>query len=497
MINQATYKYREKRMTDYFRKKVHYKDIIATFDDILIKPGYTDFQPTEVDISSNLGKYHLNIPIISAAMDTVTEEEMAIKMALLGGLGVLHRNCSYEKQLEMCRKVKFARSFVIEEVATINVNARVSEAKYLMETYKISGVMVIGDDKKVCGIFTKRDIPYNEREVRTGFVKDYMTKDVISIKSGASRAQALKTLYENRIEKLPILEDGYLKGLITKKDLKPEFPNASIDDEGRLLCALGLSPKFPESSHAQEMLKELDKYVDIFFIDVADYFKKTDIEGTIKLMKLLKSDFVLGNIGTYQAAEFILTKCDFSDKFIGLKVGMGSGSICTTSIQTGVGAPTLFATAQVADAIKDYNPDINIIADGGLKNPGDLPKAISVGADLMMSGHFFAGCTESPGYIDTIQGRKVKVYRGMGSKEARAAGFVSDRYIEGSKNLAEGISGYIPYFGDLDGVIQSLREGLINGMIYSGAKNLNDLKKVDIGIITPFGQQETRTHDLI
>ncbi|MHA1670981.1 MAG: IMP dehydrogenase [Promethearchaeota archaeon] len=485
-------------MTDYFRKKVHYEDIITTFDDVLIKPGYTDFQPNEVDISSNIGKYHLNIPIMSAAMDTVTEEEMAIKMALLGGLGVLHRNCSYDKQLEMCRKVKFARSFVIEEVATINVQARVSEAKYLMETYGISGVMVIQDDKKVCGIFTKRDIPYNERDISSGYVKDFMTKEVISIKSGVSRSQALKMLYENRIEKLPILDnDGFLKGLITKKDLKPEFPNASIDEEGRLLCALGLSPKFPESSKAQDMLKELDKYVDIFFIDVADYYKKTDIEGTKKLMKLLDSDFVLGNIGTYEAAEFILTKCDFSDKFIGLKVGMGSGSICTTSIQTGVGAPTLFATAQVADAVQDYNPNISIIADGGLKNPGDLPKAFSVGADLMMSGHFFAGCTESPGYIDTIQGRKVKVYRGMGSKEARASGFVSDRYIEGSKNLAEGISAYIPYVGDVDGVIQSLKESLTNGMIYSGAKEVKEMKRVNIGIITPFGQQETKTHDLI
>lgn len=484
-------------MTDYFRKKVHYEDIIATFDDVLIKPGYTDFSPNEVDISTKLGKYHLNIPIMSAAMDTVTEDVMAIKMALLGGLGVLHRNCPYEKQIEMCRKVKFARSFVIEEVATISVNAKVSEAKYLMETYGISGVMVVQDDNKVCGIFTTRDIPFTEREIRNGHVKDFMTKDVISIKPGVKRSEALKILYENRIEKLPILDDGYLKGLITKKDLKPEFPNASIDEEGRLLCALGLSPKLPESSQAQEMLKELDKYVDIFFIDVADYFKKADIEGTKKLMKLLDSDFVLGNIGTYEAAEFLLTKCDFSDNFIGLKVGMGSGSICTTSIQTGVGAPTIFATAQVADAVKDYNPNITVIADGGFKNPGDLPKALSVGADLMMSGHFFAGCTESPGYVDTIQGRKVKVYRGMGSKEARASGFVSDRYIEGSKNLAEGVSGYIPYVGDIDGVIQSLKEGLTNGMIYSGARTVQDMKNVDIGIITPFGQQETKTHNLI
>ena len=483
-------------MTDYYRKKVHYNEIIATFDDILITPGYTEFEPNNVDISTKLGKFNFNIPLISAAMDTVTEEIMAIKMALLGGLGVLHRNCSFQKQLEMCRKVKLARSFIVEEVATINIGATVSDAKFMMETYGISGLMVTDDNDKVCGIFTKRDIPYKEEDIRLGKLKDFMTKDVVSIKPGASRAQALKMLYENRIEKLPIIDNGYLKGLITKKDLKPEFPNASLDQEGRLLCALGLSAKFPATSEAQSMLKELDKYVDIFFIDVADFYKKVDIENTKKLMELLHSDFVLGNIGTYEAAEYLISKCDLNDNFIGLKVGMGSGSICTTSIQTGVGAPTLFATAQVADAVKDYNPKIGIIADGGFKNPGDIPKALTVGADLVMSGHFFAGCTESPGYIDTIQGRKVKVYRGMGSKEARASGFVSDRYIEGSKTLAEGVSSYIPYVGDVDGVIQSLKEGLINGMIYSGAKRIKDMKQVSIGIITPFGQQETRTHDL-
>ena len=484
-------------MTDYYRKKIHYNEIIATFDDVLITPGYTEFEPTEVDVSTKLGEYSFNIPFMSAAMDTVTEDVMAIKMALLGGLGVIHRNCSYQKQIEMCRKVKSARSFIVEEVATIKVGAKVLEAKFMMEKYGISGLMVLNDNDKVCGIFTKRDLPYKEEDIKNGELKDFMTSDVISIKPGASRAQALKILYENRIEKLPIIDNGYLKGLITKKDLKPEFPNASIDQEGRLLCALGLSARFPATSESQSMLKELDKYVDIFFIDVADFYKKVDIENTKKLMEFLDSEFVLGNIGTYEAAEYLMTKCDFNENFIGIKVGMGSGSICTTSIQTGVGAPTLFATAQVADAIKDYNPKIGLIADGGLKNPGDIPKALAVGADLVMSGHFFAGCTESPGYIDTIQGRKVKVYRGMGSKEARASGFVSDRYIESTKTLAEGVSSYIPYVGDVDGVIQSLKEGLVNGMIYSGARTINDMKRRNIGIITPFGQQETRTHDLI
>ncbi|MFX1363360.1 MAG: IMP dehydrogenase [Promethearchaeota archaeon] len=484
-----------------FREKIHSKELIATFDDVLVLPGFTDFSPSEVDISSSLGPYHLNLPIMSSAMDTVTEELMAINMALHGGLGVIHRNCSYERQLEMVRIVKRARSFVIddEHVATINPSARVAKAKFMMENYNISGIVVINEDKKVCGIITKRDIPFFEQDIKNGAVKDYMTKEIISIKPGASREEALKILYESRKEKLPIIDnDGYLKGLITKKDLAPEFPLATKDEEGHLLCALAISPKFPESSQAQKILKEIEKYVDIFFIDVADFYKKDDIVGTSKLMKFLESDFVLGNIGTYQAAEYIISKCDFiEERFIGLKVGMGSGSICTTSIQTGVGSPTLFATAQVADAINDYNTELTLIADGGFSKPGDLPKAFAAGADLIMSGHFFAGTDESPGFIDTIAGRKVKVYRGMGSTEARTFGYISDRYIEDSKMLTEGVSNYVPYVGDVAGVLATLKEGLSNGMIYAGAKTIKDMKQAQLGIVSVVGQRETQPHDLI
>jgi len=488
-------------MSEYYREKIHFRELIATFDDVLILPGYTDFAPEEVDISSKIGKYHFNLPIMSSAMDTVTEDLMAINMALHGGLGVIHRNCSYERQLEVCRIVKRARSFVIddEHVATIGPNASVLKAKFMMDNYNISGIVVTNEQKKVCGIITKRDIPFFEQDLQNGAVKDYMTKNVISIEPGASREKALKILYESRKEKLPIINsEGYLKGLITKKDLAPEFPYASKDDQGHLLCALALSPKYPESSQAQNMLKEINKYVDIFFIDVADFYKKVDIENTQKLMRLLESNFVLGNIGTYKAAEHLITKCDFiEEKFIGLKVGMGSGSICTTSIQTGVGAPTLFATAQVADAIQDYNPKLSLIADGGFKNPGDLPKAFAAGADLIMSGHFFAGTDESPGFIDTIAGRKVKVYRGMGSKEARTYGYISDRYIEGSKMLTEGVSNYVPYVGDVSGVLATLKEGLTNGMIYAGARSIKEMQKASLGIVSLVGQRETQPHDLI
>ncbi len=486
-------------MTDYFRKKVHSDEIVATFDDVLIIPGYTNFDIDKIDVSSKLGKYEFHVPIISSAMDTVTAEEMAIKMALLGGLGVLHRNCSLKKQLEMVRKVKRARSFVIDDVATIKVDAKLVEAKMRMEKDGISGIMVINDDNKVCGIFTKRDFPYKEEVMSAGDVKDFMTRDVVSIHPGASREEALEMLYQHRIEKLPIIENGYLKGLITTKDLKPEFPLASKDEEGRLLCALAISPKFPENISSLKLLKEIDHYTDIFFIDVAAFYKDVDIKGAERLMESLESDFVLGNIGTYEAAEFILTKCDFSEQFIGLKVGMGSGSICSTSIQTGVGAPTLYATAQVADAIADYNPKIGLIADGGFKNPGDLPKAVAVGADLIMSGHFFAGCEESPGYVDTIQGRKVKVYRGMGSKEARTSEFILDRYIEGesSKTLPEGVSDYVPFVGSVSGVLSTLKEGLRNGMIYAGANNISKMKKAKVGIVSNAGQIEQRPHDLM
>ncbi|MBN1214871.1 MAG: IMP dehydrogenase [Candidatus Lokiarchaeota archaeon] len=483
-------------MSDYFRNKVHHKEIVATFDDVLILPGFT--KTYDVDISTKLGKYKFNIPIISAAMDTVTEDEMAIRMALLGGLGVLHRNCSYDKQLKMCKNVKRARSFVIRDVATIDINASILEAKTLMEQEGISGLVVIDSENKVKGILTKRDIPFTEDRVKSGKLIDYMTKDLISIERESSREEALEILYKNRIEKLPIIENGYLKGLITKKDLKPEFPYASIDKEGRLLCALAISPKLPESSEAKNKLKNIDEYVDIFFTDVAEFYKEKDILGVKELMNFLDSDFVLGNIGTYEGAEHLLTKCDFdSDKFIGIKVGMGSGSICSTSIQTGVGAPTLYATAEVADAIQDYNPKMSLIADGGFKNPGDIPKAFSVGASLIMSGHFFAGCTESPGYIDTIQGRKVKVYRGMGSQNARDIGFVSDRYVEGSKLLPEGVSSYLPFVGGLSSVIQTLKQGLKNGMIYAGATSIENMKNVKIGIVSYAGQREARPHDLL
>jgi IMP dehydrogenase len=327
-----------------------------------------------------------------------------------------------------------------------------------------------------------------------------MTKDPICAQEGISQEEAMEMLYKIRKEKLPIVDsEGNLTGLITRKDVKPEFPHASKDKKGKLLCALGISPFLPKNQADLEIFSKIDELCDIFFTDVADVFKSTDLNGVKEIMENTSTPIVIGNIGTFEAAEYILTKMDFlDDKFIGLKVGMGSGSICTTTLQTGVGAPTLFATAEVADAIQMYNPKITLISDGGYKNPGDLTKAFAAGCNAIMTGHFLAGCTESPGYVDTIGGRKVKVYRGMGSKEARSRGnYAIDRYLESSKKLAEGVSDYVPFTGPVSGVIDQLCDGLKSGLIYCGIKNIKEAKKIRINNITIAGKMESDIHDLL
>jgi len=325
---------------------------ILTFDDILVKPGFTNFAPEDCDLSTTLGPFTFNSPIITASMDTVTEAEMAIAMALYGGLGVIHRNCSLEQQLQMVKKVKRARNFIIEDVATVSPDMTILDVRRLMRQKGISGFPVIDSDRKVLGIITQRDLPFDETKV--GAVSDIMTKDPVCLPPDVSREHGVETLYKIRKEKIPLIDaDGRLVGLVTKKDLKPNYPYSSKDEKGRLLCGLGISPFMPQHPEKQALLREISTYVDIMFTDVAEFYKIADMRGTKELMNAFDSKFVIGNIGTYQAAEALLTFDYPEDKFIGIKVGMGSGSICTTAIQTGVGAPTFFATAEVADAIKD------------------------------------------------------------------------------------------------------------------------------------------------
>lgn len=483
----------------YFREKLSSgQNWALTFDDVICEPGYTNFDPQDVDISTNLGPHKLKMPIMSASMDTVTESQMAIEMALLGGLGVIHRNCTYQKQLEMVKKVKRARSFVVEDVATVSPDDTIATVREKKARLGVSGFVVTDANNKVVGICTARDLPYdNNKKYR---VADIMTRDPICAEEGISQQEALETLYRIRKEKLPLVnKNKELVGLITVKDLKPEFPDASKDEKGRLLCALGISPFLPSKTDDLEIFKKIDKLCDIFMTDVADVFKSADLRGIKQIIENTTTPIVIGNIGTYEAAEHILTKldCDY-DRVIGLKVGMGSGSICITTIQTGVGAPTMFATAEAADAIAEYNPKISLIADGGFKNPGDLTKAFAAGADSVMSGHLFAGSTESPGFVDTIGGRKVKVYRGMGSKEARSKGtFSLDRYIAENKKLAEGVSDYVPFVGPVRGVLDQLCDGLKNGLIYSGAKTISDAKKIKLRQVSYAGKVESAAHSLL
>lgn len=481
-----------------FRTKVASdKGWVLTFDDVICLPGYTDFLPNECAISTNLGPFHFESPICTAAMDTVTEEMMAIAIAREGGLGVLHRNCNYERQLKMVKKVKKARSFIIEDVATVRPDMTIREVYQKMKDKGISGFPVIDNKQKVVGIITSRDIPFNPDT--EGIVENVMTKNPVCLPSNVSREEGLNKLYEIRKEKIPLVDaEGVLVGLITKKDLKPNYPYSSKDDKGRLLVGLGCSPFLPSNPHNFDILKQAASLADVMMTDVAEFYKKADMSAAKEMMEKLDSKFVLGNIGTYEAAEAILTYDYPEDKFIGLKVGMGSGSICTTTIQTGVGAPTLFSTAEVKDAIKDYNPKIGLISDGGFKYPGDLVKAFAVGADMIMSGHFFAGCTESPGYVDTVKGRKVKVYRGMGSAEARSVGsYAHDRYIKDSKKLAEGVSGYVAFLGPLKGVLDQLEDGIKNGLIYAGQNSIANAGNIRLARISPSGATEAQPHDLI
>jgi IMP dehydrogenase len=482
---------------DFRKKAFRNENLIVTFDDVICIPGYTNFPFDEVDLSTQLGPFRFYIPICSAAMDTVTEDQMAVSMALEGGLGVIHRNCSFDRQLEMVRKVKRTRSYIIEDVATVSPEMSIREVVDKMARMGISGFVVVDPHRKVIGIITRRDLPIDPNF--EGKVQDVMTANPICLPSNVSRDEALQKLYEIRKEKIPLVDSkGVLTGLITRKDLRPFYSNSAKDNKGRLLCANACSPNLPKNTHDLASLKEIGKLTDIMMTDVAAFWKQIDIEGTKELMETLDCRFVVGNIGTYEAAEHLMTKANFpEDKFIGIKVGMGSGSICTTTIQTGVGAPTLFATAEVADAIKDYNPKLALIADGGFKYPGDLTKAFAFGADMIMSGHFFAGTMEAPGFVDNIEGRKVKVYRGMGSAEARAVGgYASDRYIKDSKKLTEGVSGYVPFVGSLKGVLEQLVEGLKNGFIYGGVKAVDESYKINIGRITTNGTTEAHPHDL-
>ena len=463
-----------------------------TFEDVLLVPQYSEILPKQVDVKTRISKnVTLNIPIVSAAMDTVTEHRTAIMMARLGGIGVIHKNMDIESQAKEVKRVKKSESGVIIDPIFINPEATVAEALSLMSDLHISGVPVIDKDRKLIGILTNRDLRF-ETNMST-LVKDRMTKaPLITAPKGCTLDDAEKIFSQNRVEKLPIVDkDGRLDGLITIKDLKKrkEYPNANKDRYGRLRVAAAIGVGQIERAKAL-----VDAGVDVIVIDSAHGHSK----GIIDTLKEVKANFnvdvVAGNIANPAAVK------DLAEAGAdGIKVGIGPGSICTTRIVAGVGVPQISAIDDCASEAAKYG--IPVIADGGLKYSGDVAKALAAGAACVMAGSLLAGCEESPGELITFQGRQYKVYRGMGSIGAMTKGS-SDRYFqEGTaqdKLVPEGIEGRVPFAGSIKDVIHQLIGGLRSAMGYVGAKDIPTLQeRAEFVEITSAGLKESHVHDVV
>lgn len=463
-----------------------------TFDDVLLVPQASSVLPKGVDLSVRLTQnIKLNIPMLSAAMDTVTEYRLAIALAREGGMGIIHKNMSIEDQAEHVDRVKRSEHGVIVDPFYLHPNDRVSDALELMERYRISGVPITGEGNKLVGILTNRDLRF-ETDF-TKLIKDVMTSEnLITVKEGTTLDQAKEILRKNKIEKLPIVNaEGELKGLITIKDIEKniQYPNSAKDSKGRLLVGAAIGVTKDTMERAEALIKS---QVDILSLDTA-HGHSIDV---VNMVRELKKTFpnvplIAGNIATAQAAkDLIAAGADV------LKVGIGPGSICTTRVVTGIGVPQLTAIMDCASEIKDSK--VTLIADGGIKYSGDIPKAIAAGAHAVMIGSLFAGTEESPGDTEIYQGRSFKVYRGMGSLAAMAKGS-SDRYFqEGAKKLVpEGVEGRVPYKGQLSETIFQMVGGLRSGMGYCGTPNIEALRQNGKFIkITNAGLIESHPHDI-
>ena len=465
-----------------------------TFEDVLLVPQKSDVLPSQVDVTTKLSRnITLNIPIISAGMDMVTESRLAIAIAQLGGLGVIHRNLSAEAQADEVDKVKRSESGMIVDPITMSSDRPISDALEVMAKYRISGVP-IADDGKLVGILTNRDLRF-ETKVSLP-ISEVMTKDnLITVPVGTTLDEARALLHTHRVEKLLVVDaDFRLKGLITVKDIQKamKYPNSAKDELGRLLvgAAIGVGPS------AIDRAKRLfDAKVDVIVVDTAHGHSHGVLETVEKLRSSLPDvEIIAGNVGTKAATEdLILAGVD------AVKIGMGPGSICTTRIISGAGVPQITAILKCAEAAQKH--DIPLIADGGIRFSGDLVKAIAAGAQSVMIGSLFAGTSESPGEIILYQGRSFKTYRGMGSLGAMSDA-TKDRYsqqgIEDSKIVPEGVEGRVPYKGSLSVVVDQLTGGLRSGMGYCGAATIREIQeKASFVRVTAAGHRESHVHDVM
>ena len=472
------------------------KQKALTFDDVLLLPSYSDFLPSDANTESKLSKnISLKIPLISAAMDTVTESSMAIALAEAGGIGIIHKNNSIKEQASLVRSVKKYESGIVRDPVTISSKKSIGELKQLTSELSISGMPVV-DDGDLKGIVTSRDFRYAEN--MESDVSTIMTplEKLVTVKEGVSQTEVMQLMYKNRIEKVLVLDDeDKLSGLVTMRDIEntAKNPDATKDDLGRLIVGAALGTDKDTFDRAEALFHE---GVDVLVIDSAHGHSKNVIE-TIKAVKqkFPSVDVIGGNIATADAAmELVKAGAD------AVKVGMGPGSICTTRIIAGIGVPQISAIFDVSTALK--NTEVAVIADGGIRFSGDIAKAIAAGADSVMLGSLFAGTEEAPGKVELFQGRSFKTYRGMGSIGAMTEREDANRYMQedvaADKLVPEGIEGRVPYKGLVLNVVNQLIGGLRQSMGYIGCKNISEMhKKSQFVEITNAGMTESHVHDVM
>ncbi len=462
-----------------------------TFDDVLLMPGYSNVIPNQVDLTTNLTKtIKLNIPMMSAGMDTVTEHRMAIAMARQGGIGIIHKNMSIEAQAEEVDKVKRSENGVITDPFSLTAEHTLADADSLMGKFRISGVPIT-EGKRLVGIITNRDLKFETDMTKK--IKECMTSEgLVTAKAGVTLEEAKKILAASRKEKLPIVDDDYnLVGLITIKDIEKtiKYPLSAKDSQGRLLCGAGVGI----TANVVDRVKELvSAKVDVVVLDSAHGHS----ENVLRCLRMLRDEFpdiqiIAGNIATGEACKALIEAGANA-----VKVGIGPGSICTTRIVAGIGVPQVSAVMDCYEVAKTYG--IPVIADGGIQYSGDMVKAIAAGADVCMMGSMFAGCEESPGDVELYQGRKYKVYRGMGSISAMENGS-KDRYFQtdAKKLVPEGVEGRVAYKGNVEDTVFQMIGGIRSGMGYCGCHNVQELKENGRFVkISAAALRESHPHDI-
>ena len=444
-----------------------------TFDDVLLQPAYSDILPGQVDVSSYLTKnIKLNIPLISSPMDTVTESSLAIAIALKGGMGIIHKNMTIDDQVKEVKKVKRSQSTIIKDPVTLNKNSTVKDALQIMKKNKIGGIPIVDENNYLHGIVTNRDIRFH-KDLKVKLSKIMTSENLITAQNDTDLFKAEQLLKKHKIEKLPIVNTkNILVGLVTYKDIlkNKSMPDACKDRFGRLRVGAAIGN---ELDYEKRLNKLIGQGVDVIVIDTAHAHSKSVISLCKKIKKNYKIDLIVGNVATASAVKDLV-----SAGADAIKVGIGPGSICTTRIIAGVGVPQLSAIIECSKGLKESK--IPLIADGGIRFSGDIVKAISAGANVVMIGSLLAGTKETPGEIILYEGRKYKTYRGMGSVEAMEKG-ARDRYFqqnekEKNKLVPEGIVGRVPFKGDASEVLYQLVGGLKSGMGYTGSKDINNLK---------------------